>query len=75
MWRISFLLLLVGCGAPYKVTVYGGTGKQYIAPDLCAAIIQCRQAQPVETECLYNAAVITSLDGKSTTVETCKEAK
>lgn len=74
MWRISFLLLLVGCGAPYKVTVYGGTGKQYIAPDLCAAVIQCKIAQPVETECYYNASVMTYADGHIAT-EACKEAK
>lgn len=74
MWRISFLLLLVGCGAPYKVTVYGGTGKQYVAPDLCAAVIQCTQAKPTETACYFDESLITYPDGRVMT-NACKEAK
>jgi hypothetical protein len=66
------LILITGC-APYKVTVYGSTGKQYIAPDLCGAISQCKQAK--ESDCYYNSTVMTTLDGKSTTVEACKTAK
>jgi hypothetical protein len=64
------LLVIAGCGAPYKVVVYGDSGKQYLAPDLCGAIVECRQAK--EQDCLYNSTVVTSLDGKSTTVESCK---
>lgn len=66
------LVLLAGC-APYKVTVYGATGKQYIAPDLCGAIVACKQAN--EAECLYNSTTMTSLDGKSTETTACKKAK
>lgn len=66
---LGLLLLVTGC-APYKVTVYGDSGKPYMAPDLCGAIVACRQAK--EADCLYNSSVVTSLDGKSTTVETCK---
>ncbi|HEY1644817.1 MAG TPA: hypothetical protein VGF75_00340 [Candidatus Saccharimonadales bacterium] len=75
IYKIVVLLslgLLSGC-APFKVTVYGTTGKQYIAPDLCGAISQCKQAK--ELDCYYNSSVVTSLDGKSTTVEVCKAAK
>jgi hypothetical protein len=77
MYRISLLLplvLLAGCGGAYKVTVYGGTGRQYIAPDLCAAIIQCTQAKPTETACYYNSATQTYPDGRII-VDGCKEVK
>lgn len=66
------LLAIAGCAAQ-KTIVYGGTGKQYLAPDLCGAIVACRQAN--ETQCLYNATTMTTLDGKSTETNTCKAAK
>lgn len=67
------LLLLAGCAYNPKVTVYGETGKQYIAPDLCAAVVQCRQAK--EPVCLYNATVVTSADGTKLEAYSCKAAK
>jgi hypothetical protein len=67
------LLLVTGCAYNPRVTVYGPTGKQYIAPDLCAAIVQCKQAS--EPECLYNSTVVTTADGKGTETYTCKAAK
>ena len=58
---------LVGCG-PIKTSVYGASGKQYTAPDLCAAWLACRQAQ--ETACYYDGE--TQVDAQGTrTVDTC----
>lgn len=69
----ALLLLATGCAyAPPKVTVYGATGKQYIAPDLCAAIVQCKLAK--ETDCLYNATTLTLQTGDRE-LESCKTAK
>jgi hypothetical protein len=73
LFWISPLLLLCGCAyMPPKVTVYGSTGKQYIAPDLCAAIVQCKLAN--ESQCLYNATTLTLQSGDRE-VESCKQAK
>jgi hypothetical protein len=73
VWKLSFLLLLLsGCAYNPRVTVYGVNGKQYIAPDLCLAVIQCNQAG--EAECRYNATVLTTSTGQ-TEVEQCKVAK
>jgi hypothetical protein len=70
---LSGLILLTGCAySPPKVTVYGATGKQYIAPDLCAAVVQCKLAN--EAQCLYNATTVTSATGDRE-VESCKAAK
>lgn len=69
----SLLLLLVTGCASYKVIVYGPTGKQYTAPDLCGAIVQCQQAK--ELSCMYNSTVVVTPDGKATETSTCKEAK
>jgi hypothetical protein len=66
------LLAIAGCAAP-KTIVYGSSGKQFLAPDLCGAVVACRQAN--EKECLYNATTVTALDGKSTETYTCKVAK
>lgn len=68
----ALVLGLSGC-AGYKTTVYGGSGKQYMAPDLCGAIVACRQAN--ETECLYTANTVTTVDGRSTETISCKAAK
>jgi starvation-inducible outer membrane lipoprotein len=70
---IALLLLLTGCAYNPKVIVYGTTGKQYIAPDLCAAEVQCKMA--AETECRYNSTVVTTIDGKGTVEYTCQAAK
>jgi hypothetical protein len=66
------LLVLTGC-ASYKVIVYGPTGKQYTAPDLCGAIVQCQQAN--ELSCKYNSTVVVTPDGKATETSTCKAAQ
>jgi hypothetical protein len=70
---ILCLALITGCGAAYHVTVYGTTGKQYIAPDLCAAVIQCETAK--EPTCRYNVTTVTSADGKTFERDMCKTAK
>lgn len=63
---------LTGCSYNPRVTVYGATGKPYIAPDLCAAVIQCKSAS--EASCYYNATLQTTANG---VVEesVCKTAK
>ena len=55
MKTLRFAILFVaatlcGCGS-VKVTVYGATGKPYVAPDLCAAQLACQQAG--EAFCYY----------------------
>jgi hypothetical protein len=66
------LLPLAGCAFNPRVTVYGATGKPYIAPDLCAAVIQCKGAN--ETSCYYNATLQTTTSGV-TEESVCKVAK
>jgi hypothetical protein len=51
--------------------VYGATGQPYIAPDLCAAVIQCKGAK--ETSCYYNATLQTTTSGV-TEESVCKAA-
>jgi hypothetical protein len=74
MKYISILaLLLTGCAYhPLPITVYGASGKTYIAPDLCAAQVQCKLAN--EKECYYNATEFTRADG-SHEHEACRAAK
>ena len=65
--------LLTACAyVPPKVTVYGGSGATFIAPDLCAAIVACKKAS--EPACYYNATVWTSATGDKET-SGCKLAK
>jgi hypothetical protein len=64
------LVTLNGCGG-YHVTAYGPTGKAYIAPDLCAALLACKQGEP-SGQCFYSSTMVTSLDGKSTEITSCK---
>jgi hypothetical protein len=66
------LLLLTGCAYNPRVTVYGATGKPYIAPDLCAAVIQCQTAN--EPKCYYNTTLQTTTTGV-TEESVCKTAK
>lgn len=66
------LLPLAGCAYNPRVTVYGSTGKPYIAPDLCAAVIQCKTAN--ETSCYYNSTVQMTTNGV-TEESVCKVAK
>jgi hypothetical protein len=68
------LSLLAGCAyAPPKVTVYGASGKQYIAPELCGAVVQCKQAN--ENACYYDSTSWTSASGDHSETATCKAAK
>lgn len=64
------LVALNGCAA-YHVTAYGPTGKAYIAPDLCAALLACKQGEP-SGQCFYSSTMVTTLDGKSTEITSCK---
>jgi hypothetical protein len=68
----GMLLLLSGCAYNPRVTVYGATGKPYIAPDLCAAVIQCKGAS--EPSCYYNSTLQTTTAGV-TEESVCKQAK
>ena len=67
------LVLLAGCGGPYKVSVYGKTGATFTAPSLCAALVACMNS--AETACYYDRTLLTGLDGKSLEESTCKEVK
>ena len=70
---VLFLLaLLAGCFGPVKVTVYGATGKQFVAPDLCGAIVACKQSG--EAACYYNATTLITANGDKE-AESCKAAK
>jgi hypothetical protein len=65
------LLLLSGCGGPYKVTVYGRNGGTFTAPSLCAALVQCFKSS--ETSCFYDKSLIMTATGTEETG--CKEVK
>jgi hypothetical protein len=74
MRLFATVLLLICCGCAYnpRVTVYGATGKPYIAPDLCAAVIACQQA--TEPKCYYNSTAETTANG-NIVESACKVAK
>lgn len=64
---------LSGCAYhPAPVTVYGATGKQYIAPDLCAAVVACKLSN--EATCYSVVQSLTYPDGLVTD-NSCKAAK
>lgn len=51
-YGLGLLLLLVGCSVtPISYKVTGKSGKQYVAPDLCQALIQCQNSG--EASCSY----------------------
>jgi len=67
---LPLALVLLGC-APYRVSVYGASGRAYTAPDLCAAQIACRKGN--DLPCYYNATTVVGPDGKTTEESACKE--
>lgn len=72
LWLFG-LMLLAGCG-PYKVTVYGASGKPYVAPDLCAAQLACKQAN--ESACYYTTTVtVDQENNKMVDEQVCKKVK
>lgn len=71
-WLIGLLLLPVGCGGPYKVSVYGKSGTAFTAPSLCAALVQCLNSN--ETSCFYDKTMMQTASG-STEETGCKEIK
>lgn len=65
------LLGLAGCfGKPLPASAYGISGTTYTAPDLCGALVKCKQA---ESACYID--VTTQVQSNGTVVETsgCKE--
>lgn len=72
VWLAPLLLLTACAYAPPKVTVYGGSGASFVAPDLCAAIVQCKKA--AESACYYDTTIWTSATGDRET-SACKQAK
>lgn len=70
----ALLLLITGCfGGPIKVNVYGSSGKAYTAPDLCSALIACKNS--TEAACYYDNTIIVDATGKATETSICKEIK
>ena len=65
------LVFAAGCGAPYKVSVYGRSGAAFTAPSLCAALVQCLNSN--ETSCFYDKSLIQT--ATSTEETGCKEIK
>lgn len=66
------LLLLAGCfGPPKPYLVTGASGKAYTAPDLCVALVACKNAN--EDACYYPAVKMTSVDGKTVDESYCKQ--
>ena len=64
-------LLMTGCfGPPAPQSVWGRSGKVYTAPDVCAALVACKNAN--ESACFYDRNVQTTATG---TIEEggCKE--
>lgn len=64
------LVILAGCGG-YHATVQGGSGKQYTAPDICAALVQCLNST-TETACYMSDTTYATSNG---TIEStgCKQ--
>ena len=76
LFRIGLLLAIasfaVGCG-PVKVSVYGASGKPYVAPDLCAAQLACRNAG--ESACYFVQSYAIDATGKVVETYKCEAAK
>jgi hypothetical protein len=72
MFAFGCLVLLVGCGGPYKISVYGKSGATFTAPALCAALVQCLNSK--ETSCFYDRNLMQTATGQQE-VEECKEVK
>lgn len=68
---ILLALMLTGCG-PYVARVQGASGKQYTAPDLCAALVQCLNSN--EQSCFYPDTMVTS-NGAVVDSIGCREVK
>lgn len=73
-----FLLLsfacLAGCAYhPQPASVFGASGKQYTAPVLCQALVQCKNAG--ETNCYYEADSQTDATGNTRDTFYCKQVK
>ena len=75
MKRLLFLGLLglTACGpSHFTVTVLGASGKPFTAPDLCSALIACKNS--TESACYYNRDIQKEADG--TIVEAgCKQVQ
>ena len=71
MRYISLIVLFAftGCGT-YHATVYGASGRAFTAPDICAALIACKNS--AETSCYYYRSVVTEPNG-SRVEDGCKE--
>jgi hypothetical protein len=67
-------IAIAGCAYhPAPQNVYGGSGKAYTAPSLCAALVQCQNAS--ETACYYDVTKVTDATGKVSDEASCKEVK
>jgi hypothetical protein len=71
MIALVILIGCVGCFKPVPTSVYGASGKAYLAPDLCSALIQCKKSG--DLPCSYNTTVMVLADGKTTDETVCKE--
>jgi hypothetical protein len=67
-------LLLAGCGGPSHTNVYGADGKTFTAPDLCSALIACKN-NGAEAACYYDSTALVDASGKITESYVCKEVK
>jgi hypothetical protein len=70
---LGCVLLVTGCGGPYRVSVYGKSGAAFTAPSLCAALVQCLNSN--ETSCFYDRTIMTTPSGTTTDESGCKEIK
>lgn len=68
---IGAIIILTGCGGPYKVSVYGKSGVAFTAPSLCAALVQCLNSN--EASCFYDRTLMATATG--TEESGCKEVK
>jgi uncharacterized lipoprotein YajG len=67
------LMLLAGCSyKPLPVSVTGQSGKAYTAPDLCTALVACKNAH--EPSCYYNVTVSVDVTGNKE-LESCKQVQ
>lgn len=76
--KIGFGILIVACGGicacgPIRYNVTGASGKLYTAPDVCQALIQCKNSG--EPSCYVPTSRTIDQDGKSIDETYCKEIK
>lgn len=69
----AIVCLLTGCAYhPTPISVYNKSGKQFTAPSLCAALVQCINSGEA---CYYDSTKVITAVGGVEESPICKEVK